>query len=114
MERQDLTQSQLGAFKFTPVDEEPRTLFSPLPYPSFSHQSHQSYHNGNFAHRLTSPDIAADPLFFNNQIKPFLDSSRLQLGPAAVRTAVEGASSPHKHYREGRDTMATQVSLSCV
>ena len=46
---------------------------------------------------MNSPEIVADPTFFNNQIKPHLDNSRLRLGPAAVRAAVESAStSPHK------------------
>lgn len=97
MERQDLSQSQLGAFKFTPVDEEPRSFHQPFPHPMLLEQFNQSLHNAGFGPRLTSPEIAADPTFFNNQIRPHLDNSRLRLGPAAVRAAVESAStSPHK------------------
>lgn len=98
MERQDLTQAQLGSFKFTPVDEE---RYSPQAqhHPLLLQQYAQSLKNGGFERQLTSPDIAADPSFFNHQIRPSLDESRLRFGPAAVRAAVESASSsPQKRF----------------
>ena len=62
MERQDLSQSQLGAFKFTPVDEEPRFFHHPHPHPLLLDQFNQTLQNAGFG--LTSPEIAADPTFY--------------------------------------------------
>lgn len=97
MERQDLTQAQLGSFKFTPVDEVAPPSH---PHPLLLQQYHQALQNGGFFnHTVSSPDATNDPTFFNQQIKPSLDNSRLRLGPAAVRAAVECAStSPQKRF----------------
>ncbi|KAK5943647.1 hypothetical protein PMZ80_004655 [Knufia obscura] len=99
MERQDLTQAQLGSFKFTPVDEAVHQTPQYNPHPLLLQQYSESLQNAGFDRQLSSPDIAADPSFFNHQIRPSLDSSRLRLGPAAVRAAVESAStSPQKRF----------------
>jgi len=112
MERQDLTQSQLGSFKFAPVDEAPRD--SPHPHPLFMSRYAFDFQNDGSSDRgHNSSQMAFDPPFFNHQIKPSLDSSRLRLGPAAVRAAVESASfSPQKQFnhRHPRDNMRPNVS----
>lgn len=96
MERQDLTQAQLGSFKFTPVDEAAPSI---QPHPLLLQQYHQSLQNAGFPHGVHSPDITSNPSFFNQKIAPSLDTSRLRLGPAAMRAAVENAStSPQKHF----------------
>lgn len=97
MERQDLTQAQLGSFKFTPVDE---AAPSSHPHPLLLQQYHQALQNSSYLnHSVSSPEVTNDPSFFNQRIKPSLDTSRLRLGPAAVRKAVESAStSPQKRF----------------
>lgn len=99
MERQDLTQSQLGSFKFTPVDE---VAPSSHPHPLLLQQYHQALQKGGFFNQAApSPDVTNDPAFFNQQIRPALDTSRLRLGPAVVRAAVESAStSPPKRFSQ--------------
>ncbi|KAJ9649854.1 hypothetical protein H2198_010825, partial [Neophaeococcomyces mojaviensis] len=102
MERQDLTQAQLGSFKFTPVDEASRD--APHPHPLFLSQYAPIPKNGswNSEQRFTT-EMVCDASFFNHQIKPSLDGSRLRLGPAAVRAAVESASSsPQKYFSRRR------------
>lgn len=97
MERQDLTQGQLGSFKFIPVDE----VATPShPHPLLLQQYHQALQNGGFFNNtVPSSDATNDPAFFNQQIKPSLDDSRLRFGPAAMRAAVESAStSPPKRF----------------
>lgn len=112
MERQDLTQAQLGSFKFTPVDEAVHQTPQYNPHPLLLQQYSESLQNAGFDRQLSSPDIAADPSFFNHQIRPSLDSSRLRLGPAAVRAAVESAStSPQKRFsRDSQCSMRPNVS----
>ncbi|OAP62489.1 hypothetical protein AYL99_04694 [Fonsecaea erecta] len=119
MERQDLNQSQLGSFKFTPVD--------PVSNIQSLTQSAKLYLDEQLRQRLpraaaslttgssqSNPTIFADvspenPLpysnsssvdanFFNKHIRPDLGDSRLRLGPAALRSAVEGAASPTKNF----------------
>lgn len=111
MERQDLTQAQLGSFKFTPVDEASRD--APHPHPLFLSQYAPIPKNGswNSEQRFTT-EMVCDASFFNHQIKPSLDGSRLRLGPAAVRAAVESASSsPQKYFsrRRPQDAMRGNV-----
>ncbi|KIW30631.1 hypothetical protein, variant 1 [Cladophialophora immunda] len=117
MERQDLNQSQLGSFKFTPVD--------PVSNIQTLTQSAKHYLEQQLSRRLPrgaaplaagssqnkpnaftdmSPEksvpysnpSSVDASFFNKHIKPDLGDSRLRLGPAALRSAVEGAASPTK------------------
>lgn len=103
MERQDLTQAQLGAFKFTPTDEvrpvftNLSPLFSPTRHHASTQFSHFTNHDFN-QHNLqvsTSP-TRVDSTFFNTYIKPDLTNSRIRLGPNVVRAAVDGASPSHK------------------
>ncbi len=116
MERQDLNQSQLGSFKFTPVD--PVNPMDSLTLTA-RHMLEQQ-----FSQRQRDPEASAssaglfqdngstlssgralphlmnstvDTDFFNKHIKPDLGDSRLRLGPAAVRTAVDGGS-PAKRF----------------
>lgn len=110
MERQDLTQAQLGSFKFTPVDEATPSF---QPHPLLLQQYQQALQIGNsLNNRVSSPEVINGPSFFNQQIKPSLDSSRLRFGPAAVRAAVESAStSPQKQsFQRARPTMRPSVS----
>ena len=113
MERQDLTQGQLGSFKFTPVDAVQRDfnkeyltavahqeMLSQFQNPvamasdTFSHVHSNSA--GHFSNSLASDgnpkSPTADPAFFDNHIKPDLADSRLKYGPAALRSAVESHS----------------------
>lgn len=109
MERQDLTQAQLGSFKFTPVDEAAPSCH---PHSLLLQQYRQSSGNARLLRQSTSsPDVASDASFFNQQIRPSLDHSRLRLGPAAVRAAVESAStSPQKRFgRRVQGTMRPNV-----
>ncbi|ETI28775.1 hypothetical protein G647_01226 [Cladophialophora carrionii CBS 160.54] len=114
MERQDLNQSQLGSFKFTPVD--------PVDLKSLTQSANQFLEQQFFqrqrlsvasasstgafqdsASTLSSDrgahqpnQYAIDTEFFNKHIKPDLGDSRLRLGPAALRSAVDGASPAKK------------------
>ena len=112
MERQDLNQSQLGSFKFTPVDNVPsmraiatnilnQQLAHNLARTSaarFPHKVNTSLsENTGPSHKQPLQRPPVDPNFFNKHIKPHLGDSRLRLGPAAFRSAVEGAAtSPPK------------------
>lgn len=143
MERQDLTQGQLGSFKFTPVDIiDPSSLQTShlgdtpllwqaqarlrermeqqdhlegiswtkgtsdyLPYPrKHKHRAQQSSFNSVFSQSSGGPQSlksTPDSAFFNRNIKPDLEESRLKLGPAAFQSAVDG-SSPERsnsHYK---------------
>lgn len=111
MERQDLTQAQLGSFKFTPVDE---AAPSNHPHPLLLQQSHQALQDAGFLnHSVSSPDMSRNPSFFNQQIAPSLDTSRLRLGPATVRAAVESAAtSPQKRLsHSAQATMRPNVRI---
>lgn len=118
MERQDLNQSQLGSFKFTPVDNV-----------SSLHAMATSYMNNQISNYLartkatTSSDRSSHPSsaivdagFFNKHIKPDLGDSRLRLGPAAVRSAVEGAAtSPTRHDHMLSDqTNSDRLNTDCL
>lgn len=125
MERQDLTQGQLGSFKFTPVDAPPsdtlddmllaaqammRARVSTLPqFITADNQSEAAQpvasqlasqpcfpqSTSAFSFEPTPPPSALpkpDSDFFNTHIKPDLEESRLKLGPAAFRAAVDGNS----------------------
>jgi hypothetical protein len=106
MERQDLTQGQLGSFKFTPVDsvrkdisrEHVRTFQTQQEmiarlYPAQdpfdqAWKSHAAFSdNSALSRAVTAVNTPPDPTFFDN-----LDDSRLKYGPAAVRTAVQSYS----------------------
>ncbi|ETN38851.1 uncharacterized protein HMPREF1541_06892 [Cyphellophora europaea CBS 101466] len=139
MERQDLTQGQLGSFKFTPVDVQTNTRgdtplflqaqsllrarvgeqggfeFITEDYQNnFASLASQQSLGGtvqNFSPRL-SPGFSSattcrpatppsDPGYFNRHIKPDLEDSRLKLGPAAFRSAVNG-NSPEKNFSQSR------------
>jgi len=120
MERQDLNQAQLGSFKFTPVDNIHsltsiatkylnQQLAQNLARASTPRTSDRTLnaslgkHNVDVASQLPNTQNhppRTDPEFFNAHIKPHLGESRLQLGPAALRSAVEGAArSPAKKPR---------------
>lgn len=107
MERQDLNQSQLGSFKFTPVDSIPS--FPMLTTNYLQQQLAESFARVT-ANSTSRPPTkvpsaakprtvnngpqqvgATDADFFNKHIKHDLGDSRLRLGPAALRSAVEGA-----------------------
>ncbi|KAK4936253.1 hypothetical protein LTR10_022840 [Elasticomyces elasticus] len=112
MERQDLNQAQLGSFKFTPVDNirsltsiatkylnqqlaqnlarasNPRTTDRTLNVPP---SGHNTVDVASHLSNLQNHPRPTDPEFFNAHIKPHLGESRLQLGTAALRSAVEGA-----------------------
>ena len=115
IERQDLNQSQLGSFKFTPVDpvnnmhsltqsakqflEQQLSQRQRLPgAPPPSHPPWQDNGSTLSSERpMPQPQFfGADTNFFNKHIKPDLGDSRLRLGPAALRTAVDGVTSPTK------------------
>lgn len=124
MERQDLNQTQLGSFKFTPVDNIHsltsiatkylnQQLAQNLARASASRTSDRTLHaslghntvgvvnKSSVPHNHPPP---TDPEFFNRHIKPHLGESRLRLGPAALRSAVEGAAtSPTKKDRRSID-----------
>ncbi|EXJ96468.1 hypothetical protein A1O1_01594 [Capronia coronata CBS 617.96] len=111
MERQDLNQSQLGSFKFTPVDniqsiDSIATNYLKQQLAESLRRAEASRHvtansvTGDFANSImtAAPQVGStDTDFFNKHIKPDLAESRLRLGPAALRSAVEGAAkSPTK------------------
>lgn len=119
MERQDLTQSQLNSFKFTPVDSTPHTtigrnfleeqLNQSVTRMAAKHSRRSTNTTNTLINALPeNPFVltinplqqpktsSTDPNFFNKVIKPALAESRLRLGPAALRSAVEGAASPTK------------------
>ncbi|KAI1621317.1 hypothetical protein EDD37DRAFT_672975 [Exophiala viscosa] len=120
MERQDLNQAQLGSFKFTPVDnihsltsiatkylnQQLAQNLAKASMPKTSDRTLNAslgHKTADVATRMLDPHnhpLPADPEFFNAHIKPHLGESRLQLGPAALRSAVEGAArSPAKRPR---------------
>jgi hypothetical protein len=110
MERQDLTQGQLGDFKFTPVDQPKQQtlhamtasakqylegqLYRKLPGAPTSPESasRASISNASVVPPAPASQASANHDYFNKHIKSDLDESRLRLGPAALRTAVNGGS----------------------
>lgn len=111
MERQDLNQSQLGSFKFTPVDKVQsidtiatnylqQQLAESLMRAEKSRFLASAQPHSSTEVKVTSPALSfgsTDAEFFNKHIKPDLAESRLRLGPAAFRSAVDGgARSPTK------------------
>jgi hypothetical protein len=110
MERHDLTQGQLGDFKFTPVDQPKQKslhnmtatakqylegqLYRKLPGtpPSPEFASRASMSDTSVVRPAPTSQVSVDHEYFNKNIKPDLDESRLRLGPAALRTAVNGGS----------------------
>lgn len=115
MERQDLTQGQLGSFKFTPVDAvspdkgrwtamAQQEVFTELQHAAqravamapdaYSHARSNSA--GCFSNAWSSHGNPQSPkqdtTFFDKQSKPDLAESRLKYGPAALRSAVESYS----------------------
>lgn len=112
MERQDLTQAQLGSFKFTPVDEAAPSTY---PHHLTLQQYYQVMHDTGYANRgVLSPVTTNSPTLFAQQIAPSLSTSRLRLGPAAVRAAVESAAtSPKKRFSHSvQATMRPDVSFT--
>ena len=127
MERQDLNQSQLGSFKFTPVDNVQsltavatnylqQQLAENLAKASPFNQNKANFVLGDNATpgiNLTQQSSTADPNFFNKHIKPDIGDSRLRLGPAALRSAVTGAAtSPTKTDRLNIDRYEFDNALS--
>lgn len=127
MERQDLTQGQLGSFKFTPVDVPSSTL-GDTPFllqaqarlrarvgdPSSITADNQSsfpvasqqwlgpaMNRLCFPAALSTDSTTSDPTFFNTHLKPDLEDSRLKFGPAAFRAAVAG-NSPDKAFSQSQ------------
>ena len=136
MERQDLSQGQLGSFKFTPVDStrQPRVnnqflndlarehmsshlkfaAQDPATRPARSLRSRALGSSEFDASNQQNPFTTYIPTsptsesgFFNNHIKPDLNDSRLKYGPAAVRSAVD-SNSPEK--KKDRERMRAEVS----
>lgn len=107
MERQDLNQSQLGSFKFVPVDstQSIQEAAARSLNHSFSNYLVQRHCSAPQQEKLISDTSipqspSNNPNYFNEYIKPDLADSRLRLGPAAVRSAVQGAAlSPSRHIR---------------
>ena len=117
--RQDLNQSQLGSFKFTPVDnvqsmtaiatnilnqQLAQNLARTSPATFSQHTPNTSLpENTGSSHKPPGQRPTVDPNFFNKHIKPHLGDSRLRLGPAAFRSAVESATtSPPKAAKTDR------------
>ncbi|EXJ64828.1 hypothetical protein A1O7_01166 [Cladophialophora yegresii CBS 114405] len=114
MERQDLNQSQLGSFKFTPVDPVDLKSLTQSASQFLEHQLSQRQRlsvtsassTGAFQDSASTwssdrgppqpNQYGIDAEFFNRHIKPDLGDSRLRLGPAALRSAVDGASPAKK------------------
>ena len=129
MERQDLSQGQLGSFKFAPVDviRQPRVHNQFLNDLAREHMSSHlkvaaqhsatvpprslrsralgssevdaSNQQNPFTHHIPTSPTS-DSGFFNHHIKPDLTDSRLKYGPAAVRSAVDSNSPEKKRDRE--------------
>lgn len=95
MERQDLNQSQLGSFKFTPVDNVGSLQAIATSYMNSQINAYLARVKASSSSSSDRPSHPAGGIvkadFFNKHIKPDLGDSRLRLGPAAVRSAVEGA-----------------------
>ncbi|KIW17401.1 hypothetical protein PV08_04595 [Exophiala spinifera] len=125
MTRQDLNQSQLGSFKFTPVDSLRPIPDKPVPSKFLQDQLAESIARA-LAHdaarhrkavsvggKTSLPHKAApapDANFFNQNFKPDLSDSRLKLGSAALRSAVAGATSPTKTDRPSVDRLSSHNS----
>lgn len=135
MERQDLSQGQLGSFKFAPVDADRihggSRFLSDLARHYMSSHLKQAAQNptvtpvartnstrarlkqADSEHRQTAPlphvptSPASESSFFNNHIRSDLIDSRLKYGPAVVRSAVNSNSPERK-----RETEHVQVDVS--
>lgn len=120
MERQDLTQGQLGSFKFTPVDAVQRDPNKDFLTAMAHQQMLTQLQNAAQQAVAMSPDVyqhtrsdsagclsntwsshgnpqspKQDVAFFDKRSKPDLADSRLKYGPAALREAVQ-SHSPQK------------------
>ena len=120
MERQDLTQGQLGSFKFTPVDavrrDHNKDFWTAMAHQEFvtqlKHGVQQAVAMAPNVYQHARTDSAAcfsntwsshdnpqspkqDAAFFDQHSKPDLADSRLKYGPAALREAVQ-SHSPQK------------------
>lgn len=128
MERQDLSQGQLGSFKFAPVDAgqvcNSSQFLSDLARQYMSSHLKQAARNPAItpvtrsttsqarikqvdpekrqntsqSHVPTGP--ISESSFFNDHIRPDLEDSRLKYGPAVVRSAVNSNSPEKKRYME--------------
>ncbi|KAJ9602427.1 hypothetical protein H2200_012969 [Cladophialophora chaetospira] len=114
MERQDLDQSQLGSFKFTPVDPVndiqsltqnaaqilQQQLSQKQRIPDASTSSAEAFPDdgSTLSSGRAPPQLmsSGNTSYFNEHIKPDLRDSRLRLGPAVLRTAVDGGSPAKK------------------
>ena len=129
MERQDLTQGQLGSFKFTPVDavqrhvdDEYLTAVAQQQILAQLYQSTQSavamasdlqphvrdesasYSHNNTSTRSHLQSHTTDSTFFDKYTKTDLADSRLRYGPAALRSAVESHSPQKTRTQVSEDT----------
>ena len=111
MERQDLTQGQLGSFKFTPVDAVHKDInkeyLTAMAHQEMLTQLQSAAHHAvamaadsanhpkpgfsNSRASLANPPTAST--VFDQHFKPDLEDSRLKYGPAALRSAVDLQSS---------------------
>ena len=150
IERQDLTQGQLGSFKFTPIDiQRENSILGETPMlwqaqaklrqrleqqPTLRGVAWNSKSRGSSPKRNAinstdtwspqpqSPLSNPDSSFFNKCFKPDLEDSRLRMGPAALRTAVNGNSPQHnsryRHFATVSHSYIRSIrslfNLSCV
>jgi hypothetical protein len=118
MERQDLNQSQLGSFKFTPVDNVSSLQAMATSYMNSQISAYLARAKAtSSSERPSHPSTGiVDADFFNKHIKPDLGDSRLRLGPAAVRSAVEGAatSPTRQEHMLSDQTNSDRVNADCL
>lgn len=139
MERQDLTQGQLGSFKFTPVDAVHQdvnkgflTAFAQqeminqlqssaqraIAMASDTRSNHPSAMSSNtgFTSLTAATNLTTDLDFFDKRIKSDIGDSRLKYGPAALRSSVE-SHSPEKTRNQVRKafspSLSSHLSLTC-
>lgn len=118
MERQDLNQSQLGSFKFTPVDNVSSLQAMATSYMNSQISAYLARAKATSASERPSHPSSGivDADFFNKHIKPDLGDSRLRLGPAAVRSAVEGAatSPTRQDHMLADQTNSDRLNADCL